>query len=61
MALLLDRRHDQVQVTEDVVKAAKSNRRDGEKLMALLVKATAGNSSVLTGLLDVMYQTTCNK
>jgi hypothetical protein len=37
MALLLDRRGDQIRVTEDVVKAAASNRRNGKEVMALLL------------------------
>jgi hypothetical protein len=37
MALLLDRRGDQIQVTEDVVKAAASNERNGKEVMALLL------------------------
>ena len=37
MALLLDRRGDQIQITEDVVEAAARNRGDGEEVMALLL------------------------
>ncbi|KAN0077644.1 vegetative incompatibility protein HET-E-1 [Elaphomyces granulatus] len=37
MALLLDRRGDQIQITEDVIKAAASNWRSGEEVMALLL------------------------
>ena len=58
MELLLDRGGDQIQITEDVVKAAASNWRNGEEMMALLldrrgdqiqitedvVKAAASNS-----------------
>ncbi|KAN0069059.1 hypothetical protein V8E54_012688, partial [Elaphomyces granulatus] len=35
--VLLDRRGDQIQITEDVVKAAASNRWHGKEVMALLV------------------------
>ena len=37
MALLLDRRGDQIQITEDMVKAAASNEFDGKEVMALLL------------------------
>ena len=37
MALLLDRRGDQIQITEDVVKAAASNGQNGKEVMALLL------------------------
>ena len=37
MALLLDRRGDQIQITEDVVKAAASNIGNGKAVMALLL------------------------
>ncbi|KAF7168290.1 hypothetical protein CNMCM6106_003531 [Aspergillus hiratsukae] len=37
MALLLDRRGDQIQITEDVVKAAAGNRGNGDEVMALLL------------------------
>ena len=37
MALLLDRRGDQIQITEDVVKAAASNGWNGKEVMALLL------------------------
>ena len=37
MALLLDRRGDQIQITEDVVKAAASNWGNGKEVMALLL------------------------
>jgi hypothetical protein len=37
LALLLDRRGDQIRVTEDIVKAAASNWRNGKDAMALLL------------------------
>jgi len=37
MAVLLDKRGDQVQITEDVVKAAAGNERRGKEVMALLL------------------------
>ncbi|KAN0070390.1 hypothetical protein V8E54_011259 [Elaphomyces granulatus] len=37
MALLLDRRGDQIQITEGVIKAAASNDRNGKEVMALLL------------------------
>ena len=37
MALLLDRRGDQIEITEDVVKAAAGNRGNGKQVMALLL------------------------
>jgi hypothetical protein len=36
MALLLDRRGDQIQITKDVVKAVASNDGNGKEVMALL-------------------------
>ena len=35
--MLLDRRGDQIQITEDVVKAAASNWENGKEVMALLL------------------------
>ena len=37
MALLLDRQGDEITITEEVVKAAAGNYRNGEEVMALLL------------------------